>query len=519
MHGQPDHRVLWGEYGTWYRGDPIELAKWYRQHDYRSLDVRPSQLAGGLYGWLGRMFWGQPQVGTQGDMERLHIPAAADISALSADLLYTEQPTITVEAGTPAVDRLQEMLADGGVYAIFAEAAELASAYGSAYLRISVDREIAEYPVVEAMTPHCAIPEWRAGGLVACAFWRVLADPRGGILRLLERHERGYVQHQLRLGTETKLGKSVPLASHPETRRLASLADADGVIPTGIDLLDVVHQPNVLPNRECPDSYYGRSDYAGALGAMQGLDETWSLWMDALRLARPRLVVPTGYLRGLGPGKGATFDPGQRVFTGVEALDPSQPLQIEQVEFNVAVDTYERTSAGQWRNIVRHAGLSADAFGEEASGAQATATEVGQRGARTISTRERKLRYATPTVRRTSAVLIAYDAVYYPEGGSDPAGRVRVKFPDGVTVDPTKQAQVVQWLDAASAISLDTKVAMAHPDWDDDQIAVEVAKIKGEQESITAAAPVDPGTFDAPEPPMLDVPPENGRVPVGYVGA
>lgn len=513
---------LFREYHAWYLGEPAGLARLYRNQAEQVGDVRPSQRAGGLVGWLARMFWGQPAVGTLGDMERMHIPAPANVSALVADTLYSEPPTIRVDAGdvadVKATDRMQEILTDGGIYAVLAESAELASVYGSAYRRVTVDRDISEYPVVEALPPHCAIPEWRSGQLAAVTFWRVLDDPRNGVLRLLERHEPGMIQHQLRLGTDTKLGQVVPLDGHQETVRLAALAGDTGVIATGIDMLDVVHQPCVRPNPVMPHEAYGRSDYWGSISAFQSLDEAWSLWLDALRRAQPLIIVPQQYLKGLGPGKGMTFDPAQRVFAAVSSLDPRESLQIEQVEFSCDVDRYQRTAAGIWRNITRNTGLSADAFGEEASGAQATATEVGQRGARTVATRARRVGYARPADLRTAQVIAAYDARYYSGKGSTPDGRISVTFPDGVTPDPKKDAEIVGLLDAATAISLQVKVKMAHPDWDDVAVAEEVGRIERERDAEAERMKVtDPGTF-GPEPD--DGPPigEDGGTPPDQPG-
>lgn len=497
------------EFGLWYAGEPGELAKFYRNAPNETFPVRPSQRAGGLQGFFARLFWGQPSVGTAADMERFHIPAAANLSALAADLLYSEPPSVRVDdAGdvdAAATDWLQTAMTDGGGFAVLAESAELASAYGSAYRRVTVDRERAEHPVIEALAPHCAIPEWRSGLLDAVTFWRVLTDPRGGVLRLLERHEPGSVQHQLRLGTANKLGDVAPLDSHPETRRLAVLTGGTGVVATGIPMLDVVHHPHIRPNPAMPNEPYGRSSYWGGIGAMQALDETWSLWMDALRRAQPLIIVPQEYLRGLGPGRGATFDPAQRIFTQIRALDPSQKLQIEQVNFTVDVDRYERTAAGNWRTIVRNGGLSADAFGEEASGAQATATEVGQRGARTIATRKRMADLASVADRQTAAVVLAYGAVYYADQVKvTPDARVGVQFADGVTPDPKKDAEIVGLLDAATAISLQVKVSMAHPEWDDVAVADEVKRIEAEQKANAEAMKVtDPAGFDGTGDPQI----------------
>lgn len=498
------------EYHAWYTGDAGALARLYRNITEGGTETRPAQRAGGLYGWLARAFWGQPAVGTVTDMERIHIPAPANISALVSDTLYSEPPTVRVDTGgaadVKATDRMQEILTHGGVYSVLAESAEISSAYGSAFRRVTVDRDISDYPIVEALPPHCAIPEWRSGHLEAITFWRELQDARSGKLRLLERHERGMIQHQLRLGTDTKLGPVVALDSHQETRRVAGLAGEDGTIATGIAMLDVIHQPCIRPNPILPYECYGRSDYWGSIPAFQGLDETWSLWMDALRRAQPLIIMPQEYLRGLGPGKGATLDPTQRVFTQISALDPAEKLQIEKVEFMIDVDRYDRTAAGHWRTITRNSGLSADAFGEESDGAQATATEIGQRGARTVATRARRIGYALPADLRTARVVAAYDARYYGGKGSTagPDTLVTVTFPDGVTPDPKKDAEIVGLLDVARAISLQVKVKMAHPDWDDMAIAEEVARIEKEQKAEADALRLtDPNSFGPDDGPAI----------------
>jgi hypothetical protein len=55
-------------------------------------------------------------------------------------------------------------------------------------------------------------------------------------------------------------------------------------------------------------------------------------------------------------------------------------------------------------------------------------------------------------------------------------------------VDPLKNAQTVQILDAARAASTATRVRMIHPDWEDDQVDAEVRTIK--EEDVTMAPPI-----------------------------
>ncbi len=51
---------------------------------------------------------------------------------------------------------------------------------------------------------------------------------------------------------------------------------------------------------------------------------------------------------------------------------------------------------------------------------------------------------------------------------------------DGIADSPAEVAQTANLLHAAQAASHDTLVRMVHPDWDDDQVAAEVAQIHQE---------------------------------------
>ena len=67
--------------------------------------------------------------------------------------------------------------------------------------------------------------------------------------------------------------------------------------------------PNMPPDRLHRGAPIGRSDCtAPPYGLFNNLHTTWTSWMRDSRLARARLIVPKGYLRGKGPGQGATFD-------------------------------------------------------------------------------------------------------------------------------------------------------------------------------------------------------------------
>lgn len=517
-------RKLYDEYEAWYSGDPAKLWSYYSNQPAAATPYpvyRPSQFQPGLIGFLARFFWGRPLTPGQSTTHS-HVPAASDISALSRSLLWTEPPAFTVPDqdrtsvaadgvvlnSNPAQVLLDKLLEDGGWYAIFSEAAEVSSAYGGAYIRAQANVALTVAPTGDVITPDHAVPQWGPGRtLLAVTFWRhvhtnVDYTSSGPIMRHLERHEmisgRCVVTHGLYLGSADKLGKLVSLQDgDDECQRLAKLVGPDGSIYVGTDMLDVEYFPNLLPHRIIKGTPLGRSDYQGICGKFDELDETASSLMRDVRNGKGRLVVPNGYLRSLGAGKGATFDPEQEIFTGVSMENPEQPLQIQITQFAIRVDDHIKTMENIWRTITRGAGLSADAFGEqETDGPAMTATQVNAKTTRTAATRGDKILYASGPIRRMCMVLLELAQLYY--GSNVPVSPVKLEWPDAAAPDPMKIAQTLQFLEAAKAISTREKVTMLHPDWNDADVDEEVELIK--EENAPPPPLQDPGTFTGVEP-------------------
>jgi hypothetical protein len=78
--------------------------------------------------------------------------------------------------------------------------------------------------------------------------------------------------------------------------------------------------------------------------------------------------------------------------------------------------------------------------------------------------------------------LLAVDQ--YAFGGGLKPQRPTIEFEDSVQEDPLSLANTADILRRAQAASTDTLVRMTHPEWDDDQVAVEVTRIQ--QENGTA---------------------------------
>lgn len=479
---------------AWYVGDPDRLHAAYNRTTVAR--VRPSQYAGGVVGAVARWFWGRPTPPGE-HRTRLHVPLPADIATTSADLLFSEQPNIVIpDASEQQAERLEAIL-DDGVYGTLLEAAEIASALGGAYLRVQWDADVAEHAFLDAVHADAAVPEFRWGRLAAVTFWhRVDSDDDRVVLRWLERHQPGAILHGLYSGTETELGRPVPLAEHPATAGIE--VDADGAIPTETDRLTAVYVPNMRPQRQWRSTLelapLGRSDYDGVEGLFDALDETYSSWMRDVRLGKARILVPEAYLENQGPGKGASFDEDREVFAALNMLPkPGDPASITPQQFTIRWQEHASTAQSLVEQAVRAAGYSASTFGEHADDVDVTATEVNARERRSLVTREKKTRYWTAALRSLLPALLDVDDYVFSSGVRDLV--VDVEFPASVQPNPLQVAQTAAYLNTANAASARTLVQMVHPDWDDEAVDAEAQRIVAEKGLVlpdpTMAVPAD----------------------------
>ncbi|HEY3683459.1 MAG TPA: phage portal protein [Streptosporangiaceae bacterium] len=505
------------EYDAWYSGDPLKLAAVYGEAGpLPGLDVkyRAAQFQGGIVGRVARAFWGNPPSINDLRSPKLHVPLASDMAVTSADLLFSEPIGVNTEDDTTTA-RLAEIMTDGGVHAILSEAAELASAWGGAYLRAAYDKDVAPYPLAEAITPDTAIPVFQWGRLMSVIFWEVVHedDKSGEVWRHLEEHtvERGIgmVRHGLYKGSRDRLGKPQPLGEHPTTAGYVgtdtrSGVDETGAMPTGTTGLAVTYWPNMRPNRDRKRRPLGRSDYDGQIPVLDGLDETWTSWMRDLRLGKGRIIVPHAYLRSLGPGKGGYFDADQEVYAALSMMPSTDGApQITLNQFAIRVTEHAETARALRSEVIRGAGYSAASFGDDSDGPAMTATEAAARRSRSMTTRGKKIGYATSPIADFLGALLEIDANVF-QSGAKPQ-RPTLEWPDAVAPDPEATGRTLQLIAAAEAASIQTRVEILHPDWDDSEVQEEVGRIRSEQAGPVTLNGLDPATYR----PGVDDPPPN----------
>lgn len=489
-------QAIWS---SWYAGDPDELARVYGgMRD--TVRNRPSQFRGGVIGALSRMFWGRPI--PQGEpQQKLHVPLAGDIAAKSADLLFSEPPTFDFDGNTAAAEFIENATNEGGLYAALLEGAETGGGLGGYYLKTVWDDEVAPEPWIVAAHHDAAVPEWAWGRLRAVTFWETVEADDDTVIRHLERHERGErgkpgaIHHGLYEGNTSHLGSRIDLGAHDRTRGLAGIDSGDNVltVPTGIPMLTASYVPNMTPNRlwrGIPEAQpLGRSDYAGAEGFMDALDETWTSWMRDIRLAKGRVFVPAAFLESMGAGRGAEWSADREIYAALNMLPDPSSAQLTINQFAIRVAEHEATANALTATILRSARYSPKSFGMDSGGQAVTATEIRTGERQSFITQARKAMYTRAPLASIVEALLAVNRAQF-NGKAEPA-RPSITFADSVSEAPETVAQTLQMLEAAGAISTYLKVRMQYPEWTDAEIGEEVDRIRSENGAATA----DPETF------------------------
>lgn len=487
---------LWS---AWFSGKANELAwaylnlgansqtgrAFFRTTGERNVRIpRPGQYRGGLLGSVDRTFWGtSPSAGEK--RSKIHVPVAGDISSMSADLLFAKRPRF--DDNEPAIAEWCEDRVDDDMHATLLEGAELCSGLGGIYLRCAYDTDISDRPILDLVHADAAVPQFRYGKLTSVIFWRVLQDDGDEVHRHLEEHDitLNTIQHAVYVGTQQELGLAASIGDYPDMAPVLAALDTDNRITfpdAPQDISTVTYVPNMRPNRfwrHLPQAAaLGRSDYAGVEQLMDAFDETYTSWVRDVRLAKSRLIVPDTYLDDLGPGKGAIMDVDRELFTPLKMLAGSaDDSLITANQFKIRFQEHSQTLSDTLEAILRGAGYSAQSFGGGPDrGGNATATEIENREQLSLLTRAKKLHYWSPALRDVLYTLQYLDAAIFHRPVTPT--RPDIIWPEAVVPSLTELGQVAVALSTAEAASKQTLIQMIHPDWTDEQVQDELARIK-----------------------------------------
>lgn len=502
--------------GAWYGGDPeaIRYAEGgggtYAEHWHRpGTTINPQGGAGQRAVAAVKRFWGS--AGTDDTRQRRHLPVPEALARMSARQLFSERVQAQVidpeakdgelsPAGLAAQRRLDQLLEAMGWDALLLASAEQAAVFGSIGFRVAFDKAVVpDRPFIARMLPQSLVPIFRWGQLVALMAWQVLdEDQAGGVWRHVEAWSAdGRVQHGLYRGKSDNIGSRMDLRERPETEALD--VDQEGyatvvrAFPQGARLATTI--PNMLPDPADPENLVGRSDFTpGARDLFDAIDQAYSQMLESLDDAKSRIIISEDLLGRGKAGQGFTFDGDRRLFTPVK-VPPAEKegggLPIEKVQFEMHLGEYFQGIDWLMTRVYEAAGYNL----RGAAGQQdrdLTATEVRADESLTQGTRDAKIRYWQPRLSELLTGLLAVDVEQF--APIDPETRtairtayaVRVTFPDAVQPTLLELATLAEALKRAGAASTRELVRTVRPEWSDQEVDQEVARI------VKAATVVDP---------------------------
>lgn len=394
---------------------------------------------------------------------------AGEVCRYSADLLFSAEPTITFDN-----DQLLETVTEANrLPARLPEIAGYVAAEGRGGIRIIRDSEVQDaVPLITHVHEDQIIWDERygafvMGGTVVTERANTTNSVERDVYRLLETHEAGGIARKLYRGRAWYLGVEVPLNSLDEFRDLPQEEETDLDHPT------LLRWDNVSG---------GKSDLAGSELIFDAINEEYSRGREKSRKSKPITFAA----RELADEAGAV-DLSGIILTGAGNLardlgeDPAKTVETVQPEFRSA-------EVIAWIDFLVDSalmfmGYSKASYGRDEGGSADSGKALKLRQARTLLQKAGKDRMATELLVMSHAV-----AMCWLDGGRKVNDyRPEVKLGDGLPTDELEDAQTAQAWDAAKAISLEEKIRMRRPDWDDKAIQDEVARIR---EDTRAATPI-----------------------------
>ncbi len=421
---------------------------------------------------------------------KIHMPLAADIAAMSSNLLFAKEPTYMIisddkeNAEGPAQKRLETLLLKNSMGNKLAEAAETCAAIGDVYIKIRWNTKI-DYPIIDVVQPDQTWPEYIFGELTCVHFFTDISTDleKKVFYRAYERYEKGKITMKIFKGDETTLGQE-------QDAELLHKLGYQEEIKVPIDELLAVHIANIRPNRLYRSSMLGRSDFDGLRDSFDALDETFTSWMRDIRLAKARLIIPAEYLRtkpsdmdeGLKNYGKWDFDEDVETYVAMDInTDTGGGTGITPSQFAIRSQEHMATCEEIIRYILQMAGYSPNTFGFSVEGAAASGVALNIRERKSAITKDKKLTYWQSPLEYILTALIHMDNALYPKAGSVAEDRVAVAFADSMGADVSIVAETLVALTNAGSASTVMKIRMLHPDWDEQQVAEEIERLKQEK--------------------------------------
>jgi hypothetical protein len=431
----------------------------------------------------------------------LTLPLPRLIARAKANLLYGHQPEVTAESDADQAN-LDRIVEENGLGRELRRAASIASSEGEVWGKVTIAPDVLDCPIIEFVSRGRVIPRFVGRFAVGATFVSEYREGETGdrVYRQLETHTAGQVETRLFLGTSSRLGDQVGLDARSETAALAMTDGRTSVVQTGIPYPLCVFIPNALDADPCR----GVTDYLGVVLSFLALNEDATIGQANARLVgRKRLFVEGKYLDAAGrlPADNDVFRSDNVISEGGKDGGP----------INVAQYTFESAALVEWMNFLVDltmimAGVAPQSVGRDVQGGGAhSGTALRLKMSHSLMEAAGTGELFDDGVRRLLRMAQLLDARWFLRRYATPDTLPAVERGDGLPVDVVEDSQVITALRGAEAMSRETAIGVAHPEWSDDQVQAELDRIDSE---VAAAAPVPPRSTipTAPPSPALGAP-------------
>jgi len=419
-------------------------------------------------------------------------PVPRLISRASANMLYGEPPEIRADTEVDQ-ERMDFIVEENGLASEAQRGAMIASSEGEVYGRIIFAPTILDAPIIEFVSRERVIPHFAGRFLIGATFvteWEIDRE----VMRLFEHYEPGAIRSELFRGTRTSLGTKVDLATFDQT------ADVIENVVTGFDRALVVFIPNSID----ADPTRGFSDYRGLEDRFLSINKSATIGHNNAEIAgRKRALIDGKYMK---PDGRAPI--GDDIFVNADTNktmgEAGKPLQILEYDFDAAAIV-------QWidhllDSTLLFAGIAPQSVGRGVEGGAISGTAQRLKMSYSLIESSGKGRFFDRGLKQLLRYAAVIDARPTTENGfgrkwsSRDPGVPAVDRADALPRDEMEAAQRLVMLTTAEAVSVEERVRIAHPEWDDEQIMEEVSKLG--EESTTTAPPTfaDPNAIPTAKP-------------------
>lgn len=461
-------------YGTYDSWPPPELkARWerMREHRRRYKNDHAEMLA---HAPLFSQTQARSEVFTP-------VPVARDMSRLSSQLLFSEEPRF---AGEKNEEERTELIRKNMLVSHLLEAGEKVSHEGYGCLRVFRDDATIDTPIIEYVSGDQFVPDLRHGRFLVggtAVIERAIGGVSNTVYRLLETHEAGRVRRQLYLGTTLTLGREVPMNA---LREFEGLAEEEETLDGHSTLILWQNVPG------------GHSDLDALDALLDAVNESASYGREKVRKSVPITFADPSLADGTGRVdlSGVLFNRrGVPVNVATPLGDEAKNL-TETVQPGLEADAHIAMAEHFVNLTLEMAGYSRATWGRDQGGSADSGKALKLRQVRTLMTRAGKDRMAVAAIARAIAIALAWE-----HGGDPDELEPEIKLGDGLPDDPLETAEELARLAGAEAISTEEKVRKLHPNMQKKDIMEEVRRIEKENAGPQPRVPELDVNFDSSE--------------------